>query len=1270
MQKRILLAVLLVVTACAQPSTPEGAPSAPGGLPQLFAAAQQHEAEEPLDPDLYLGVVDAALARPEDPWALPALLASIDALLWRDVVGLSGEHAVAHRSHAGLSRVAKHLRAAWAGGQGGPLLRGIVADGLHDLALRVGAVKDAGKWRQRAGCVRRAVVLGPLAWPALTAIDAPSPVTATGALPASLPGVAPFASVAEPYDTTADACAIALDDASPLAGLRLVVVDVDNPAEQDITVALTSSSAARLELGGVALIDRPYSAGSEWLTRYARAHAPAGRLRLVVRVAYQNDGNRIALQLWGQDGGALHAVAPRPGQKATVTASAGKAIELVPVAGPPELPLALAALLAAGEARAAANLLEEVKGEGAMIDLLRVRALEEAQVLPRNQLKLHVAAAAARALERCPRCWEAKIYVAAAEADKKGSGTGTYAAFAKLGVDADGNAWTASLGPMELYYAAQIADGAGLPDVARVAFDALAARGPSDMLADLDAQLFARHGQELVKAACEGGTSRASTRCLAALSARADLKGALGEMARLRALRGSKAILRDVEISELLAHNETDRAMRIYDVMPAGQRDLGLLGVYIGGKQQGVGRKRFADDMLTAQGAPYGYEPLARLLGVFTDPSAELEREAAVIVARDRENAFLPGAGTAVLRRIESYRLHASGLLHYQVYDLRRVSGTTDVDEGTWMGLPMIEGRVQARMLRRRIYKKDGRVIDPDSTARGQQGNTELAQLQTGDYVEALVAGWGLPDENGQLTVDSPDVLPERTSVREGSIRFQRPKGLPLALWSHALLGAGATSQIESGDAAEEGDVVTVWTMANQAPRRLEGGVPPLEERVGVSFGTDSYERIGRALAARYRALDEDDPFVVAWAQKAVAGETSPEKQIARVVAATGKAIRQSDPSALGDWSAALSGGPQRETARYILEQGMGSRSWVVHRALRALGIESVIAVSEVQPFSAAAGFPPRTGRFAHPLVRASAGGKTIWIDADVDGPPLPPGRVSPELRGRKALLPDGSLVAVQVDAAVDVDEVDMTLKLADSGDATGTFTITLRGRAAQQLADALEVVVGSQRMQMLHGIVLGWLPFADVRSVELTSPEGSWDVAIKADIAMVGFARPEARDKPLFSLPGMQAVHMVFPYAMSTTLGSRYAREAGRMAALVIDSPLFYKVRRRIELPASAKVVALPAPLAIDAPFVNASRKVTADGGALVEELTLSLPVGAVAPQDFDTFAKAIQEIDDGFMHGMRVELPNAPKPEKPKPGKPAKPKPDKPAKPKPKNP
>src|SRR5262249_47734094 len=146
----------------------------------------------------------------------------------------------------------------------------------------------------------------------------------------------------------------------------------------------------------------------------------------------------------------------------------------------------------------------------------------------------------------------------------------------------------------------------------------------------------------------------------------------------------------------------------------------------------------------------------------------------------DRRAAFLPGAATAVLRHIERYDIAPSGLVHYFAHDLRRVSGTTDVASGAVSYGPLIEGRSTTRLLRRRIHKRDGRTLNPDAAANAQQ-QSDLSQLEQGDYVEQIIEGWALPGDTGQLVIDTPDLLPERTSVREAAIEIRKPEALTLA---------------------------------------------------------------------------------------------------------------------------------------------------------------------------------------------------------------------------------------------------------------------------------------------------------------------------------------------------------------------------------------------------------------------------------------------------------------------------------------------------------
>jgi hypothetical protein len=208
-----------------------------------------------------------------------------------------------------------------------------------------------------------------------------------------------------------------------------------------------------------------------------------------------------------------------------------------------------------------------------------------------------------------------------------------------------------------------------------------------------------------------------------------------------------------------------------------------------------------------------------------------------------------------------------------------------------------------------------------------------------------------------------------------------------------------------------------------------------------VSFGTQSWANIGRALEEQILSLRDNDPFVTRWIQEAAGADKTPSRALVeRVVAAVGKKIKLASGGELSDTAAIYSDGSQRFTVRGALEMGQGSRTWVIYRALKWLGISADIAIAETEPYTTVASFPVHGGRFRHPLVVAHLGGADgdLWIDADVEGPPLPPGRISPELRGRTAMLPGGKLVTVEGTATESVDEVDIRLALDDKGDAKG----------------------------------------------------------------------------------------------------------------------------------------------------------------------------------------------------------------------------------------
>jgi len=1241
-----------------------------------FGAAFEAEARDSAEVRPYLDLVDRAVAEPREPHALQAAIAALDALVVGAAPGVDVQPgAVAFRAGGVLPGVVMRLGEAWAvadvNGRGAPampFLRGAIAGALHQIALYAGDEKAALVWGMRRGCAQEAAVVGPIDWTPLQGLEGASPVgTLSEPFERTYPGVAPFAAKVAPVVVRADSCSLDVDATSVLQGTRAVVVDVYNPAPQRLSLSLTSASAAVVEIGGVRALRRGFEAGGKQVVRLATVQAEAGWLRVVTRVAQKNDGDGVELNVWGEDGLPLRVRAPRPGQVAGTRASQPAAVELAPApkAGgaklaDAELALQMAALLGMGEARTAEHLFEVQTGRGGpkgsaaaeagnrkiapALTVLYARAVAQAEDLPDTKVTERLEQASAQMSAAWPWSWEARMLAAYLVELRRGEGEGVIGALEQLGVKkppaaAQGGAVPAVPDADRLVLAkiALAARRAGLADVSEAAYRKLAAKAAgSALLAEVDAALHPRIGKDAVRAECaDRGRDRSSTACLEALREVGDHDGVFTEIARLRRLRRAPDALREVEMAEHIARGDLRAALAVHDAMlPANRRLLDALGLAAGRSDHRGVRGRLTRDRAVARDAPNALQPVSRVLGLVPDPAPPFEAHGRKLVLEDQKNPAVPGAATLVLRHVERYDVAPDGLLHYVTYDLRRVSGTTDVAMGAAAYGPMIEGRGAPKLLRRRIHKKDGRILTPDAAAYASQGHSDLSQLEQGDYVEQITEGYALPSDTGQLVIDTSDLLPERTSVREAEIEVRRPASVPFMLWSHPLLGKAEQRE-------ERGTVVSVWRIKDRPPRRIEDGVPGVEQAVAVSMGTQTWANVARALGENVRSLEDRDPYVARWAAVAAGADKTPSRALVeRVVTATGKAIKVAGGAELSDISAVFGGGAQRTTARTILELGQGSRSWVIYRALRELGVKADLAIAETEPFSASPEFPPHVGRFRHPLVIARLGGAEgdVWIDADVEGPPLPPGRVSPELRGRSAMLMNGQIVAVQAAGAEAGDEVDIRLAIDAEGNARGTFTILLRGRAAQSLSEAFETVVGTSRREMLRDVVLGWVPWADVEEVVVSSGQGSWEVALRAKIAIHGFARPEGKGGRIWTLPGVEPVHLSFPRGFAGTLGATYASRGARQSALSIETSLQYHVRRRIELPAGMAVSRPPGPVNVDAPQLQAARK--GDYGAVIEEdFRLSLPTGTVSAEEYQGFVDRVQAIDSGFMAGIRVE-------------------------------
>jgi len=275
----LFAASLLTLVACAGP----GARTPPGAgafLPSAFANAFRVDAlGDPSDAvRAHLDVVQAASQRPEDPWQVAALEASLDALATRQMFSLGDaarDAALANRSPE-PGPVADKLGHAALRARG-QFARGLIARARGAIAQRRGDAAEAERQRAASGCAREAVVIGPIGWAPITGVREVGSLDRPEArIESSYSTGDAFGTAAHPTVVRGRGCSIELSAESARPGVRWVVVDLAVPRAQTVGLVLRAHAAALLRAGGTEVLERPYELGDEDAARFARVALPCG----------------------------------------------------------------------------------------------------------------------------------------------------------------------------------------------------------------------------------------------------------------------------------------------------------------------------------------------------------------------------------------------------------------------------------------------------------------------------------------------------------------------------------------------------------------------------------------------------------------------------------------------------------------------------------------------------------------------------------------------------------------------------------------------------------------------------------------------------------------------------------------------------------------------------------------------------------------------------------------------------------------------------------
>lgn len=1202
----------------------------------------------------YLELLDEA-QKGDSAWHLAAARAAVDALVARSVTSLrmvSPRSALAFRaprpakgSDAPESTIEKEFTALYKRTDSA-VVKGELARGLMLLAERRGDAAGAETYRAARGCARQITITPPLDWTSLTALSAPSSLDAFDApVPALVSSPGPFGHQGAPLLVADRGCDIDLMAATAETGVREVIVDLEVTRKETIALELRARSAAHMRIGGLVAMNRPYELGDALVSRMmTRVEVESGRVRVVVRVAGEEHGSTIGISAWHDDGKPIATFAPKVGERATA-----RALRVVPLAGAPTAPpshnyrsaerltLALGAL-ASGDPRSAESLLAKISGTSPELGLAYARSLEGAVDLPQVQRDERARSAVQKVLDAAPSWWEPSLMSAQLAAARRGEGEALIEALNELQLRRAKGAKSPMLDAFEAAYASN----AELHDRARAAASRFSAAEDGAPLS-AEVEEFATRAPSVVrvKTACSDKSplDRNALDCYGLLRELGRHDEAKRELGRLRQLAGAPRLYGPMAVRDGIAAGDLADARIEFDRSLPGERSVAAAFALAPNASFAETRQRMVSTLLAAREAPIALSSVLTAVG--DDRLRPFEGVAERVVAEDRAHPAMRDAATVVLTHTERYSIEPSGLVHVLVHDVRRVGGTTDVEENAQADAPMVVGRTSLRALVRRILKTDGRILLPDTTPGAAQSHADLSQLGPGDAVEAIYEGFAIPSETYDVGFDTPDLLPDRTAVVSASIEIRVPKALRVSMHAHPMLGEAASRD----DGAMK---VLSWSLKDKAARRFEEGVPKMDRSVGISLTTSNWEKVARGLDETIRSLDEHDPELAAWALAAAGGAKPSLELLSRVVTAAGESLRQPGGAIFADFGVGRAGARQTQTARTFLAEREGSRTWLVARALRELGIPYEIVVAEQQPYSTDPEFPARFGRFVHPLLIARVPDEKgqlaeRFIDADVPGPPLPPGRFSAELRGRKILHTDGRITALPSASGGEPDELDLRLTLDDKGDARGSFTAILRGRAAQELADAFTHIVGDERQSALRSVVLGYVPSANVDAVVLSSSEGSWQIALRADITVGGYAQPEKNKKGevTWVIPGVDAVHYVFPRPYSTSVAATYAAQGARQNALAVAQALQYHFRRRIDLPKGTRVIRSPGPLRYEGPLLHAERAVIGGASALEDDFVLNVTTGTVARDGYAAFVDGARRIDESFLASARVAFP-----------------------------
>jgi hypothetical protein len=1101
-----------------------------------------------------------------------------------------------------------------------PRARGLAATRVRAAraaaAAALGDVKGAEALRAQSGAVTAWTLAGPFG--ALHVFDfATRYAPEEGAFPASAAApAAPSRTVPSPDGN------LTLEGESGGGDIFYAAADVTLSRGGDYLATVGSTASLRAFVDGQPLAERIGYAERAPLIQAVPVTLPAGRHRLLVKLAHGSARGHVAVFLARADGGPSDAtfapaepgapspaVRPGPLPKA-LDVTDGLVAALEDQIGPAAARLVVArdvmgtdreaakALLAAALARA--------PGSAAVLSA-RAEARWDDPSLAERIAHTRAEADAQAALAADPGDAIARLRLAelARSADRLDD------AAALL----DGLSEADAARPRALLTRARVAQARGLgPRAEQLAEEARRTGGDCSAL-ELLFELAVRRdaiGQqdELVAALahCPGGLERTAAHA----RRRGDLDGALKAANALVRASPARISARLSRASLLAARGDPAAAAGdLADLAKIWPRDPRI-------EKRRAEYLEMAGDLASAKAAREralrldgGDLSLRRALALETghEPLDDLDEDGLAAIKAYRAAAPAFDTSSVTVLDFGALEAHPGGAFTERVHTVVEARDQRAVDRFGEVGAP--EG---AELLLARTVKRDGRILEPEEL--GSKRTISLQGLEPGDFAE-----WAWIRSSSPRGASVPGFTADAFYFRGDTPLWRStyvavaPAGVPLDVDAHRM--AQPERKVVDGRTVVR---VLRERVAPLPPEPNSVGDPEQVEfvQMGAGAGPDAF---GRALADGMIELFRPNREIRALAAEIEASVPAAERSTDALVRA---AYARVDQLILGR------GGGFAEPASAILSRGRGNRTVLLKAVLDVLGVRTRVALVRDFTKDPAVYRFPRPDLYGYALLRVERGGAVQWLDLTLRGAPY--GTFPNAIGGMSAMVLPAPGEAVTYDRTSEPGSNDRrTTRVHVALDADGSATVDgtelYTGFDAAAIRSGLEKMDTAARRQGLEQALA-----RSFRSPELL------DLSVDGENALGGPLTLHWRLKvPRWvRIDGDSASVDTSPFPMQ--LGARFVQRASRESPMLVAYDERSTLQLTVTPPPGWRAVPVP-PAQTDSPFGRYRRVERVENGELVREDLYDLRRGRIAPADFRAFSSFASTVDSAQEVPMAFE-------------------------------